>query len=151
MELPTILPMKRDSEIDIDTIIKVGDDLDLEFRHQAGYYAWIATVYADAKAKTRTLKAEIELFEAVQTTQIREQFSGLTVGDVKAKIIINPKYQIKLKKLHESQHYEDIVQGFVRALDSKRDMLVQIGANSRQENDPEFRMMKKLRAKNLSR
>lgn len=148
MEFPTILPIKRSSEIDIEAIVKVGDDLDLEFRRQAGYYAWIATVYAEAKARTRLQKAELELFESRATNSIRETTPGLTVGDVKSRVITSPKYRTKLSELHEAQRYEDILRGFVGALDQKKDMLVQLGANSRNELDPELRLMaKKLRAK----
>jgi hypothetical protein len=148
MDLPKIKPFKTISQIDIEDIVNVGDDLDYEFRRQAAFRAWISTVHAESKAKTRLNKAQLELIEATLTNKIRKNIKGLTVADVNARVISSTKYREKLAELHESQLYEDTLKGFVDALDSKKDMLVQLGANSRQEIDPELRLMaKKLQAR----
>jgi hypothetical protein len=151
MELPSIKPYNKGSELDIESMIRVGNDLDFEFRRQAGNYAWVSTVYAEAKDKSRRLKAELELLEAKLNKSIRKNGEKLTVSDVNARVISHSKYVLTQDELFKAQHYEDILRGFVFALDAKKDMLQQIGAASRQEMDPELRLMaKKLRQKDQS-
>ena len=143
MEFPTIKPPKATSEIDIEAIINIGDDLDREFRRQASFRAWIGTVHAESKARTRLNKAELELLKSKLTNKIRRNVKGLTVSDVEARVISSTKYRSKQEELHFSQKYEDTLRGMIEALDTKRDMLMQLGANSRVEMNPEMRLMAK--------
>jgi len=143
MDLPSIKPLKPHSEIDIEAIVNVGDDLDYEFRRQASFRAWISTVHAESKAKSRLDKAELELLKSRLTNKIRKNTKGLTISDVEARVISSTKYRIKLEELHNAQKYEDVLKGFLEAIDTKRDMLMQLGANSRVEMNPEFRLMAK--------
>ena len=149
LELPSIVPYKPKDKLDIKSLVTVDtENLDEEFKQQAGYYAWVSAVYAEAKAVTRQAKNELEVLEAKLSTKARDNEYAKTIVEVKQWVIGRPEYQEKLTQLHEAQLYEDILQGAVRSLEQRKDMIVQLGANHRQELDPELRLLvKKVRDK----
>lgn len=144
IQLPTIIPYKPNDTLNIAELVTIGSSLQNEFEIQAGNYAWATGVMAEAKAAVRQLKAELELLDAQLTNKIRKKFGGvLKVNEVRALVVSSTKYRNKNVSLRKAQKTEDYVSGFVKALEQKKDMLVQLGAASRAEYDPEVRLMQK--------
>ena len=136
-----VVPPKNDWRVVIHQALWVGDDLDSEFRKhaelmgKAGYYT------ATAKKKVRSIKNELELLSAQLRKSIRKRASSLTVDEMKAAVIRKKRYQQKIHELEEAQYNEDLVSGILKALEHKKDCLVQLSANSRKELPEELRAL----------
>jgi hypothetical protein len=126
-------------------VIHVGDDLQREFKRQAGLYAWVSGMYAEAKKQSRVSKYELGVLSAQLRKKISLKFKGqrLTVADINGHIERNKKYVIKQKKLIDAEYNEDMLQGLVRALEHKREALMSLGANARHDMDGELRLLSK--------
>lgn len=144
MDLPEIKPYKITDKLDIKSIIEITNDLDTEFRKQGAYQAWVGSLYAEAKTIVRHLKAELEALEANVKLDIRNSPERVTVDEVSARVAIHSKVKIKQENLIDAQHKEELLKAFVFALEAKKEMLIQLGANARHELDhPELRLARK--------
>ena len=105
---------------------------------QAALSARMAQKAADAKRDVRQLKSEVDLVYA-QLYNDEEN-----TGSVEAKkqwVILQNAYQAKDKLLRDALYVDDSMQAVVRALEHKRDALMNLGANARHEMDPELRTL----------
>lgn len=144
MPLPEIKPYRPAEKVDMKAIIEIGESLDTEFRRQAGYQAWIGSLYAESKTRVRQLKAELEILEANIKQDIRKDSERIGVDALNSLVVIDSKYKIKQDLYINAQHKEELLKALVFALEAKKEMLVQLGANSRHELDnPELRFTRK--------
>lgn len=110
------------------------DDLETEFSHFAGDYAfWL---YNRAKAQTRinSAKLGLDLAKAEARELVKAQ-SGpsakLTVEDIKALVSEHPSVVEATQTLHTAEDNEAKINAVVEALRAKKDMLVSLGAHKR--------------------
>ena len=127
-----------ENDFNVEDIVRIGPDLDAEFRRQAATYARVGQKLADARADTRRLKSEFDLVYA-QLYNDEENTGGVELR--KQWVIVQKAYQAKDKQLRDAQYVEDSMQAVVRAMEHKRDALMNLGANSRHEMDPETRIL----------
>lgn len=147
---PEIVAPRGDARLKVEEICAVGSDLNVEFRKQAGLYAYVSYNHAQAKSSVRLLETELELLTAMFSSKARRLASltgeRLTKDQVNNKVIIQSKYQQLLNRLEDARLVEDQLWGLAKALEHKRDALVGLSANYRHELPGELRMM----AKNLA-
>jgi hypothetical protein len=136
-----VVPPKNDWRVVIHQALRVGDDLDSEFRRHAELMGKAAYYSAMAKKRVRRLKSELELLSAQLRKSIRKRLSSLTVDEMKAAVVRKKRYQQKIHELEEAQYHEDLVSGILTALQYKKDCMVQISANSRKELPEELRAL----------
>lgn len=134
-----IVGPKEDWRVVIHQTLRISDDLNFEFRRQAPLVGRAGFFNAQAKRKVRKLKTELEVLSARLRKRIKRTNGSLTVDAMRAAVHRKKSYQRKLNELEEAQYEEDLIQGLLKALDHKKECLVQISANSRKEMPEELR------------
>ena len=148
INIPKIVPPEGEAELNVDKIVRIGTDIDREFKRQAALYAWVSNNYALASSNVRQLKNEMELLVAGLSAAARDSLKKAGENKpVKEQVynwvIEQKKYQEKFGDLENAKLVEDQLQGLLRALDHKRDALVGLGANYRAEMAGELSMRRK--------
>ena len=147
-KLPGVVPIVESGEIIVEEIIEIGDDINEEFKRQARNYAYISGVYAKATSNARRIKNELRLLTAELNggarAAMKEEGETKPTKDQLADWVVKRKDFIeKQNQLEDALLVEDQMNGLVEALKHKKDMLVGLGANYRQEISDELRMMGK--------
>ena len=114
------------------------------FQQQAGLYVEYATYAARASRQVDDLKLLLEVKESVAFRAIRDQAAtkGAKITDKGAEYAVSthPDVIAVKRALNEAKQIEAIAKGALEALKQKRDMLIQQGADGRQERKGELRM-----------
>jgi len=140
--VPEVVRPKDDFRIVVRQVLKIGDDLNVEFRRQAELYGRMSWFSAEAKRNVRELKNELEVVSAGLRKLIsRKSDSRVTKDEMQAALMRKKAYRRTLKRLNDALYHEDLVQGILRALEHKKDALVGLGANYRHELPEELRLL----------
>lgn len=132
--------------IAVDTQINTAD-LEWEFQNHPNKYAWWAFLAEHAKAEVEQLKNELNILYAQLDAKARNQARmdeedarknkqkpvRLTEKMVENVVITSPEYQDKMQELIEAKKNAGLAAAGKSAMDHRRDMLLQIGANYRTE------------------
>lgn len=100
--------------------------LDEEWERQPRLYFQWARKAADARAAVAEAKAalevaEAEVYRAVRAAPVHYGIDGrVTEDQIKAAVVLQPKYQRALKALNDAKHAVDILDAAVSALDHKK-------------------------------
>lgn len=116
-------------------------DLDNAFLTQASLFAHYATQAARAVEQMDNLKLTLDVREAQLRTEHRNTFleSGVKVTEsmIDSAVMVDPRY-IKVRKAYnESKGVVEMLKGATEAFRQRRDMIVQIGVNNREERKGE--------------
>jgi len=119
---------------------------DLNFTHtnisaamtrQASLFAHYSTLSAQAQFQADRADQQVDLIEAQLDQQYRDSLAAtgvkITENVVKAAITKDPKYQSALTRKHEAKAIADMVKSAADSFRHRRDMLIQVGADLREE------------------
>ena len=112
-------------------------DLSEEFVKQPSLYAWFATLCEFASAEVETQKMNLSILRAnldgEKRVELADSGKKATETMVNSAITVDPKHQGAETALIESKRQYGILKGIVKALEQRKDMLIQIGSTKRQE------------------
>ena len=119
-------------------IVRIKEaDLTEEFVKQPSLYAWFATLCEYASAEVETQKMNLSILhanlDAEKRTELASSGKKPTESMVSSAIIIDPKHQGAETALIEAKRQYGILKGIVKALEQRKDMLIQVGSTKRQE------------------
>lgn len=103
---------------------------------QAALSVHYARLAAEAKHQMESLKRRIELLEAYLDKHFRENWPAdekMTEKAVQSKIILNKNFQDLNKKLLEAKMNASFAESVQESFRQRRDMLIQIGKDAREE------------------
>lgn len=120
-------------------------DLDKAFFEQSSLRAYYGALAAEYESFANRLETIVEAKEAVIARQIRAQALNenkkLSEKMVEELVRSDPKW-IKMKNaVYEAQAQATIAKAFVQSLIDRRDMLIQLGADRRDESKGQLRML----------
>jgi len=129
-----------------DTLINTAD-LEWEFQNQPSKYAWWAFLAEHAKSEVEQFKNELSILYAQLDAEVRNQARmdeedsrrnkqkpiRMTETMVENMVKTNPVYQELMESLIEAKKNAGLAAAGRSAMDHRRDMLIQIGANYRTE------------------
>lgn len=120
-------------------------NLDDAFQKQSSLRAYYGAVAAEADSVAARRKMAIEVVEAKLYKKYRDQAvaegAKVTEAALTAQIKSDPVW-LETKKLYiEAQAHADLARSFVASLADRRDMLIQLGADRRDESKGAMRMM----------
>lgn len=119
-------------------IVKIVEsDLTNEFIRQPSLYAWFATLLEYASAEVETQKMNLSILRANLDAEKRKELGQLskkpTENMINSAIEVDDKYKDAQVNLIETRRQYGILKGIVRALEQRKDMLIQVGSTKRQE------------------
>ena len=118
-----------------------------EFINQPSLYAWFAVLSEIASAEVETKKFETSVLRANLDGEKRKELSEQSQKEIEGKkkdgkvteamvesaIITDRRYMLCTQELAELQRQLGILKSMVRALEQRKDCLIQIGSMKRQE------------------
>lgn len=120
-------------------------DLNEEFIKQAGSFAWYAVLCAEAESYRDKLKFELEVLEADLDKQVREEIElrgdKVTEKVVNSEVLRKQEYKDAKEELLEANRRLGIMKAIKEGMVQKKDMLISLGANMRNENDSNLRIL----------
>lgn len=106
-----------------------------EFQNQPSTYAYFAALAEFAVADVEQKKLQFSVMEANLDSSKRLELKDQKVTEavIRSAIIKDSKYQVLSEELIEAQRQLGILKSLVRALEQRKDMLIQLGSMKRQE------------------
>ena len=126
----------KDYEGTIQEILLINEaTLSDEFIKQPSTYAYFAALAEFAVADVEHKKLSFSVLEANLDTQKRLELKETKVTEavVRSAIIKDQKYQGASTELIEAERQLGILKALVKALEQRKDMLIQLGSMKRQE------------------
>ena len=119
-------------------IVKINEAiLTEEFIKQPSLYAWFATLMEFASAEMDTEKMNLDILSANLDSEKRVSLLAegkkATESMVASAIEVDAKHIQAKKNLIEASRKYGVLRAIVRALEQRKDMLIQIGSTKRQE------------------
>lgn len=111
-------------------------ELSDEFMNQPSTYAYFAALAEFAVADVEHKKLQFSVMEANLDSAKRIELKDatkVTEAVIRSAIIRDAKYQVLSEELIEAQRQLGILKALVRALEQRKDMLIQLGSMKRQE------------------
>jgi len=106
------------------------DSIDLNLQIQSGLYSHYSGLLALARLEVD--KSET-ILEGATSEAINSLSEKLTAKKMDAVIGVNPKVVEAKNSLHEANYRYNLLHGLVKALDQKKDCLIQMSSNHRAE------------------
>jgi len=117
-------------------VMQINDaTLNDEFIKQPSTYAYFAALSEFAVADVEQKKLAFSVLEANLDAQKRLELKETKVTEavIKSAIVRDKRYQMMAEELIEAERQLGILKSFVKALEQRKDMLIQLGASKRQE------------------
>jgi hypothetical protein len=143
-----------DFQIDVEQFrrdISISEtNLDNKMMEQAGNFAYYAEKAARAAAQAKRTKAQVEIAEGKLYAQHRSDAIAKAAVDpsfkvtekaIESAVRMDPKYGALQNRLIEAEQIADIAKGCVEALKQNRDMIIQLGADRREDGKGAVRIM----------
>lgn len=129
--------------------IKVSDvALDQCMQDQSSLMAYYTAQHARAEAQFSRVKREFNTLEAGLYDAYRKRFilegEKATEKAIENAVRMDNQWVVASLKLIEAQTYADIHKGFVQTLRDRKDMLVQLGSDRREEMKGQTRIVRRL-------
>jgi t-SNARE complex subunit (syntaxin) len=119
-------------------------DLNDAFLNQAGLAAFYNTMAARAEHQAQQMKLRRDVYIAEVSQKFRTQFEDakpkLTEASLEEKISLEPRVRAWRKVCLECDLIVGELKAVVQAIKDRRDMVIQLGANSREEMKGTLRM-----------
>lgn len=119
-------------------------NLDKAFREQASLFAHYATLYFNAARATGRAKVLLETKEAVVAKEIRDRAIAasekITEKAIEQELARHKEIIHHKLAFSEAEALEDLAKNALEAFKQRKDMLVQLGANAREEYRGELTM-----------
>ena len=116
-----------------------------ELARQPALYAWYATLHEIAKDKTALCKHKLETFEASLEMQIRQMDNPpvkLTADTVSAMVKDNVERRRMVEEYMAAKKAEGLLQVGKASFDQRKDMLISVASNMRNELDDDLKILK---------
>ena len=128
----------KEFEGNLRDIVKINEAiLTDEFIKQPSLYAWFATLLEYASAEMETQKMNLSILranlDAEKRTVLVNEGKKATESMVESAIEVDERAIQAQKNLIESSRQYGILRAIVRALEQRKDMLIQVGSMKRQE------------------
>lgn len=125
--------------------VVIGSDLNASFRDQGSLFAHYATLHRQALEQVAQKKLMAEVKKSVLYKEIRETFEKdgkkITEALLEAEINSNRDYIGVRMELIKAEGIAQLAKNALESFSQRKDMLVQLGADARQEATAELRMM----------
>lgn len=109
-------------------------DLDNELSRQASIFSYYSGLMSAAKRQLADLEADLNrLSGTVRSTLKRGSSVKLTAKDLDDLVFCDAEYISQNEQVNQASFRYDVLKGLCRALEHKKDMLVQISSNRRAE------------------
>lgn len=109
-------------------------DLDTELSRQASLYSYYSGLMAASKKKLGSLDADLNRLSGTVRSNLKRGSSvKLTAKDLDDLVFCDEDYISKNEEVIEANFHYDVLKGLCRALEHKKDMLVQLSSNRRAE------------------
>jgi hypothetical protein len=123
------------------------ENIQVAFMNQASLFVHYATKAHQARLQADRLKHRLDVLESRLDGEIRkeaaETSAKLTEGGIAARIKVDPRHMELKDSLLDAQTIADLCRDVLEAFRHRRDMLVQFGADVRQEREGELRLRAK--------
>lgn len=120
------------------------NSLDDAMMRQASLYAHYGTQSAKAQLQADRMKNQMELVEAQIDKELREEAAAegkkITEAQIEKAIRLDSRYQRAVSRYNESKMVASMTKTTTEAFTQRRDMLVQIGKDLREERLGEVRV-----------
>jgi len=113
--------------------LSIGADLAEEFTTCPAYFARYAFLHARAMDAVRKAEDTLELLFSELYAEYREEHDDAKENDCKAYIRSDTGYREAQRELRRAKRQSDTFKAAVRAFELKRDMLMQLGADRRND------------------
>lgn len=113
--------------------VDISADLSMEFRRQSGLFSTWAYEHARAEDRVRELEEKLDLEFYILYAEYRGSHTDAKENDCKAYIHMSDTYISLQTKLRKAKLERDMYKAIVNAFSMRKDMLVQLGADSRKE------------------
>jgi hypothetical protein len=109
-------------------------DLDGEMARQATIYSYYYGLMSAAKSDANKLESDLHRLMGVLRSGFKASSSTkLTAKDLDDLVLSSPEYDKASSEVRELNFKYEILKGLTRALEHKKDMLVQLSSNRRAE------------------
>ena len=109
-------------------------DLDNELARQATIYSYYNGLMSAAKSELSDLEAELNRLSGTVRSNLKRGSSvKLTAKDLDDLVFCDDTYILQNELVNQASFRYDVLKGLCRALEHKKDMLVQISSNRRAE------------------
>jgi len=132
--------LNKDYEFNLSTELKIDKvNLNEELMKHPSKVAWFSVLYSLAVEKRDTIGTELDVVYAELDKDIRKDpkkygiMEKVTEGAIVNTINSNEIYLTKKKEMIEAKRDSDVLGSAVRAFEHRKDMLVSLCANMRQE------------------
>lgn len=111
-----------------------------EFTKHPSNYAWYATILSLYEVKRNEKINDLEAKYAELDIEVRrnlspEELKTIKEKNIESRILINDKYKVMQDEVLDYERIVKRLQALVKGLETKRDMLIQVGARARKEMD----------------
>lgn len=117
---------------------------------QAALFAHYSTLSAQAKFQYDRCKQSVELYQANLDQQLRDDLTTagtkFTEKVIEAMVLKDSGYQAAITRMHEAKAIASMVDTAADSFRHKKDMLIQVGADLRQQKQGELVMLEKTKA-----
>jgi len=124
-------------DIDLNTLLRVGEDITSEFAAQAGNYAYVATLAAEAELQE--MLASHDKDKTFSKLYIRKRRDLEVIGTKFTEAVLNSHVEIDsdyeevVDRLLNAKAQVQAMKAITRALEMKANMLISLGAHLRAE------------------
>jgi hypothetical protein len=120
-----------------DSIVKFDkNNINGELERQASIYSYYVGLLGTAKNDMDKAGLKLVQFMAETRKEQKENASGkYTAKDLDDYVMAHPDYFLLVETANDAQFKYSLIKGLVQSLDQKKDMLVQLSANSRAETN----------------
>ena len=119
--------------------------LDECFQRQSSLRAFYGAKAAEYESKAQKMKSAFEVLEAKLFKKYRDHAAAegvkTTEKMIENSVKLDPQWFAGKQKVAEAQRDSDILKALVLSLVDRRDMLIQLGADRRDESKGQLRMM----------
>ena len=118
-----------------DALVKFNDhDIDEEMMRQASLYSYYYGLMCAAKKSMNDLDADLTRLSAKLRSGYKSSATGkLTAKDLDDLVLADDSYRAAQQEVNDATFKYELLKGLVRALEQKKDMIVQVSANKREE------------------
>lgn len=124
-------------DIDLNTLLRVGEDITSEFAAQAGNYAYVATLAAEAELQEMLASHDKDKTYSKLYIRKRRDFEALgskfTEAVLNSHVEIDSDYEEVVDRLLNAKAQVQAMKAITRALEMKANMLISLGAHLRAE------------------
>lgn len=113
--------------------LKIGSDLDLEFRTTPAYLARWGFQKASYHAEVRRAEEDLDLVWARLYSEYKQDNPNSKENEAKAHVMLHPDHKLARGVLRKAIYDLDMLRAAIKAAEAKVSMLQQLGAASRVE------------------